>query len=99
MLLTVHLKMVNMVSFKLCISYDNKNPYYLQFWAPLKKPTYLGARHFNLDTYVLRMESLKSHMRLEVLGLWNHIHSLSLGPAELHTAPRPEGLQKFQFQP
>ena len=98
MLLTVHLKMVNMISFKLCISYDNKNPN-LQFWAPLKKPTYLGARHFNLDTSVLRMERLKSHMRLEVLGLWNHIHSLSLGPAELHTAPRPEGLQKFQFQP
>lgn len=53
MLLTVHLKMVNMVSFKLCISHHNKNPY-LQFWASLKKPTYLGARHFNLDTSVLR---------------------------------------------
>lgn len=76
MLLTIHLKMVNMVSFILYISYHNKNPY-LQFWAPLKKPTYLGTRHFNLDTSVLRMELLKSHTRLDVLALWNHTHSVS----------------------
>ena len=76
MLLTVHLKMVNMVSFILHISYHNRNPY-LQFWAPLKKPTYLGTRHFNLDTSVLRMELLKSYTRLDVLALWNHTHSVS----------------------
>lgn len=40
----------------------------------------------------------RSHARLWVLALWDHIHKLSYWPVKVHMVPGQEGLEKFQPQ-